>query len=180
MTAAKLAERTAGLVRVCAAAAVIGGVLRIASTFIPYEANSAPLETLYLVIDVCLLFGLVAIYIANAGVVGLSGLGLFLVSLAGIASIVGPDTQAFGIDFYRIGALVYVAGLAGLSVQLLRARRLVVSAGLWVVTLGASLLTAVVPEAFMAAGVALGAGYVLAGVAILRVTAAPRLTHQFS
>jgi hypothetical protein len=99
MTAAGLARRTAALVRVGAAAAVVAGALRIVSTFIPYEANSAGLEALYGVIDLCLMFGLVAVYVASAEAIGMAGLAFFLVALAGVASIVGPDAPAFGIDF---------------------------------------------------------------------------------
>lgn len=170
MTAAGLALRTAALVRFGAAAAVVGGLLRIASTFIPYEANSMPLETLYGVIDLGLLFGLIAVYIANAEVVGLLGLAAFLVGLSGVASLVGPDSTVFGIDFYRIGALVFVTGLAGLSVQLLRARAMTLSAWFWVATFIASLVAAVLPQAFMAAGFCIGAGYVAAGLRLMRVS----------
>lgn len=169
MTQAGLASRTAGLVRFGAAAALIGGALRIASSFVPYEADSAALETLYGVIDICLLSGLLAVYVANAEAVGIAGLALFLVALAGVASIVGPDAQAFGVDFYRVGALVFVVGLAGLSAQLLRARRMRLSAALWLATLAASLASVVLPQAFMAAGVLIGAGYVTAGLELLRV-----------
>lgn len=168
MTAADLARRTAALVRVGAVAAVVAGVLRIVSTFIPYEPNSPGLEALYGVIDLGLMFGLVAVYIASAEAVGLAGLGLFLLALAGVASIVGPDAPAFGIDFYRIGALVFVSGLAGLSVLLLRAGMMRNSAVLWLATFAASLATVVAPQAFMAAGLAIGAGYVLAGLELLR------------
>jgi hypothetical protein len=175
MTAVGLAQRTAGLVRVGAVAAVVGGVLRIVSTFIPYEPNSAGLEALYGVIDLGLMFGLVAVYVASAEATGLAGLALFLVALAGVASIVGPDAPAFGVDFYRIGALVFVAGLAGLAVQLLRAGLMRVSAVLWLATFAASLATMVAPQAFVVAGLAIGAGYVLAGVELLRGRPAPAL-----
>jgi hypothetical protein len=168
MTAAGLASRTAGLVRFGAWAAVAGGALRMASTFIPYEAASAPLETLYGVIDLCLLFGLIAVYVANAEAVGLLGLCAFLVGLSGVASIVGPDSTVFGIDLYRIGALVFVTGLAGLSVQLLRARVMMLSASLWIATFVASLAASVLPQAFMAAGLCIGAGYLAAGFGLMR------------
>lgn len=168
MTRADVALRAAGLVRFGAVAAVIGGGLRIVSSFVPYEAGSATLETLYGVIDLCLLFGLLAVYVANAEVVGMFGLAMFLVALAGVASIVGPDAQAFGIDFYRVGALVFVIGLAGLSVQLVRARRMMASAALWTATLVASLASIALPQAFLAAGICIGAGYVAAGLSLLR------------
>lgn len=168
MTRADVALRAAGLVRFGAVAAVIGGGLRIVSGFVPYEVGWATLETLYGVIDLCLLFGLLAVYVANAEVVGMFGLAMFLVALAGVASIVGPDAQAFGIDFYRVGALVFVIGLAGLSVQLVRARRMMASAALWTATLVASLASIALPQAFLAAGICIGAGYVAAGLSLLR------------
>src|SRR5262245_13664225 len=140
MTEAGLAARTAGLVRVGALAAMLGGALRIVSTFIPFAEDSAGHEAFYGVIDICLMLGLIAFYIASAEMVGWLGLVSFLVSLSGIASIVGPDTVVFGIDVYRVGALVFVAGLAGLSVQLLRARVMTPAAGLWLATLVAGVV----------------------------------------
>lgn len=161
------AEPLRGLVRVGAVAAIVGGGLRIASTFIPYQEDNAGLEALYGVIDVCFLLGLVAIYIAAANRVGGVGLIGFLVALAGVASIVGPDAPAFGVDFYRVGALVFVGGLALFGVALIRARMMRVSAGLWVVTFVAGLAAGVAPQAFLVSGVCVGAGFVAAGVGVL-------------
>lgn len=156
------------LVRVGAVAAIIGGGLRIVSTFIPYQADLAWLEALYGVIDLCLLVGLIGIYLFCAEALGTLGLVAFLVSLAGVTSIVGPDTVAFGVDFYRAGALVFVLGLAGLGIVLWARGVLRPSAALWGVTLIAALASAVWPPAFMVSGLALGAGYGLAGIAIWR------------
>ena len=123
MTALGLAERKSGLVRFGAWAAVVAGFLRIASSFIPYEAGSAVLEALYGVIDLGLMFGLIAIYIASAEGIGFAGLAAFLVALAGLASIVGP-AQRSGLDgssFYGTfrdtrsstsGSLFYMWGLS--------------------------------------------------------------------
>lgn len=175
MTAAALARRIAALVRTGAVAAIVAGVLRIVSTAIPYAPNSAALEGLYAVIDLGLMFGLVAVYLATAERLGVAGLMFFLVALAGVASIVGPDAPAFGIDFYRAGALVFVAGLAGLSVQLMRAGALRTTAALWLATFAGSLLTLVAPQAFVMAGLAIGTGYLIAGIELLRLHPAPRL-----
>ena len=157
-----------GLVRVGAVAAIIGGVMRIVSTFIPYQGDLAWLEALYGVIDLCLLVGLIGIYLTVAEVIGSFGLVAFLIALAGVASIVGPDAVAFGVDVYRVGALIFVVGLAGLSVGLWAAVVLRPSAALWCLTLIAGLASAAWPPAFLISGLALGAGYLLAGVSILR------------
>ncbi|HAJ47992.1 MAG TPA: hypothetical protein DCL54_15575, partial [Alphaproteobacteria bacterium] len=61
--------------------------------------QSPVLEVLYAVIDLSLLFGLVAIYLRVAPALGWPGLLAFAVSGAGLASIVGPDTEMFGIDW---------------------------------------------------------------------------------
>lgn len=165
---------TTGLMRVGAWAAMAAGALRIATTFIPYEANAAPLETLYAIIDLGLVFGLIAIYLATADAVGVAGLLAFIVALSGLTSIVGPDAIMLGVDFYRIGALIFVLGLAGLAFQLLRAQTLRATATLWLLTLAASLASAFIPQAFLAAGLTLGAGYVLAGAFLLRARKAVR------
>ena len=170
-----LEMRTQGLVRFGAAAALVGGVLRIASTFVPWQAEQAWLEAFYGVIDLCLLFGLLGVYLAHAERLGVAGLVTFAMALAGLASIVGPDAQMFGVDFYRVGALVFLAGLAGLSVQMLLKRVLAPSAALWIAALVSSLVGAALqaPLAIMGAGMLLGAGYVMAGLGIHR----PRLTR---
>jgi hypothetical protein len=168
MTALGLAERKSGLVRFGAWASLVAGFLRIASSFIPYEAGSAVLEALYGVIDLGLMFGLIAIYIASAERTGFTGLAAFLVALAGLASIVGPDSMMSGVDFYRIGALVFVAGLAGLSVQLLRVGVMRASASLWLLAFAAGLAASVLQQVFLVAGIALGAGFILAGITLMR------------
>jgi hypothetical protein len=74
------------------------------------------------------------------------------------------------VDFYRAGALVFIVALAGFSVQLLRKRVVVASATLWILALTFSLASPFAPFAFMGAGILLGAGYVLTGLAILRLS----------
>jgi hypothetical protein len=162
------------LVRFGAVAAMLGGVLRIASSFIPYQAEQPWLEGLYGLIDLCLLFGLMAVYLAFAERLGAAGFVLFAAAAAGLASIVGPDARMFGVDFYRAGAIVFMVSLGSLAIQLLRKKTLAISAVLWLAALACSLASPIfaTPLAFMGAGILLGAGYVLAGLAILRLRAA--------
>jgi len=53
-------------------------------------------------------------------------------------------------------------------VQLVRARRMMASAALWTATPVASLASIALPQAFLAAGICIGAGYVAAGLSLLR------------
>lgn len=158
----------AGLVKLGALASTVSGALRIASTFIPYQAESPTLEALYCVIDLGLMLGLIALYLANAERLGAAGLAAFVIALAGVASILGPDAAMFGVDFYRIGALTFVSGLALLSLIMLRAGVMRIVAALWLATFLSSLAASVWPPAFMAAGVFLGLGYLTAGIGRLR------------
>src|SRR5262245_53339141 len=109
----------AALVRVLGAAALLGGLLRIGSAFVPWAPDVAWLEALYLAIDVLLLFGLMGVFLAYRSRLGVFGFVAFAIAEAGIASIVGPDTVAFGIDTYQAGVLVITAGLTLFAIQLL-------------------------------------------------------------
>ncbi len=151
-------------------AGALGGALRIASSFIPYAPQMAWLEALYAVIDLGMLFGLIAAYLAASDMVGAFGFAGFVIGAAGLASIVGPDAQMFGVDFYRVGAFVFLVGLALFAAALLRARRLPISAILWAASFIAGVIAAATGQAlaFAFAGVLLGAGFVVSGAEILR------------
>lgn len=160
----------AGLRKLSAFAAIVGGGLRVMSSFIPWRAEDAGLEALYGLIDVGLTFALLGVYVQTAQRVRRVGLVAFAVALTGLASIVGPDAVMFGIDFYRVGALVFLLGLAGLSVQLMRAGLMRASAACWMIALALSLSGAATAfsAAVTIAGASLGAGFVLAGMAMMK------------
>lgn len=156
-----------------AAAAMTGGALRIVSAFVPYAADAAWLEALYGVIDGALLLGLLGIGLHAVDRMGRLGFACLVIALVALASIVGPDPSVFGVDFYRAGAGVFVLALAGLAVALLRARTLVLPATLWLASAAAGALSATGSTiAFAIAGVALGAGFLLAGAALRPAAAA--------
>lgn len=161
------------LLRVLGMAAVLGGVLRVVSAFIPFAPDQAWLEVLYLVVDVCLLFGLMGIYLAYRSRVGVFGFIAFAIAETGIASIVGPDgvVPAYGIDVYQLGVLVITIGLTLFAIVQLVARAGPPWAPLcWI----ASMLAGVGwsfggnPEiGFLTGGVFFGLGFVLAGWPLL-------------
>ena len=162
--------REARLIAFGAWAGALGGALRIASSFIPYAPQIAWLEALYAVIDLGMLFGLIAAYLAASDAIGAFGFAGFVIGAAGLASIVGPDAQMFGVDFYRVGAFVFLVGLALFAAALLGAQRLRISAWLWVASflVGVAAATTGQALAFAVAGVLLGAGFVASGAEILR------------
>ncbi|MDB5676288.1 MAG: hypothetical protein JWM65_3270 [Sphingomonas bacterium] len=151
-------------------AGAIGGGLRVIAAFIPYAPDSGWLELLYGVIDIGLLFGLLAAYLFAAEAVGVVGLGGFVVALTGLASIVGPDSHAFGIDFYLLGSAAFILGLSVLAIQLVRHLILAAAAWLWLVAVAAGAVFAATGSApvLIVSGVALGLGYIAAARAIRR------------
>ena len=160
------------LLRILGVAAIVGGLLRVVSAFIPWTPDSAPLEVLYDVIDVLLLFGLMGAYFAVRASIGIFGFVSFAIAEAGIASIVGPDTVAFGVDTYQTGVVVITAGMTLFAIQLLLTRAI----AWWVAVCWiASTIIGVGATAggnaalgFVAGGVLFGLGFAAAGVAVLR------------
>lgn len=165
----------AELVRYGASAAVAGGLLRVVSAFIPYVPDSPGLELLYGIVDVLLLFGLMGLYAAYAEKTGWTGLAGFVVATIGLAIIVGPDAVAFGVEFYLAGSACLLAGLAVLSIGLLVARRLRLSAGLWLGSLALALIGAWArqPLLLAAAGAVLGLAFMAAGISVNNSSAGP-------
>lgn len=165
--------KTSQLFRLAGAAAIAGGAARIAAAF-PLTSDPVALEWLYTAIDVLLLFGLIGVYLARAEKLGLLGLASFAVGAAALSFIGGPDADPFGFSTYEQGAATLVIALIGLSIAWLRARErpwspplLWFASALAAGALGA--LPAPMPDyAFMAAGVLFGAGFIAAGIDLMR------------
>ena len=159
------------LLRLLGVAAILGGLLRIGSAFIPWAPNVAWLEAFYLVIDVLLLFGLMGFYFAHRARLGAFGFVAFVIAESGIAAIVGPDATAFGIDTYATGVLVITIGLTLLSLAILATR----GAPWWVAAcwLGSAIVGvggSALGQAelgFFAGGILFGLGFIAAGVATM-------------
>lgn len=151
------------LARIGAGAALLAGVLEIIAQFLTHVPDHPGLETLYAAIDISFLIALVALVSGVAGRIALPGLVLLLVALAGVASIIGPDKTAFGIEFYRAGSAVFVLALGAAAVwlaQLAPYRRVAL------VWMGTALLALAAgasgePLVFRATSVMLGLGFLL-------------------
>jgi catechol 2,3-dioxygenase-like lactoylglutathione lyase family enzyme len=158
------------LLKLFAAAAMVGGALRVAAAFIPYVPQSPVLESLYAAIDLGFLFGLAAIYWPASERLGWAGATGYVIATAGAASLIGPDPRMFGLEFYMVGSAIFELGLLALSIALLRRNILRPAALLWITSLAAGVIAVAAGGneiAFALAGTALGLGFVWAGYGAL-------------
>jgi len=157
--------------RILGLLAILGGGVRIVTSFVPWVDGSLALEAVALGIDLCLLFGLTGFYVAFSARLGAAGFVGYLVAASGIALIAGPDGEAFGIDIYQAGVAVIAAGLAVLSLILLIRRIAPPAALLWFGAIAAAVGGGALGypgQAFAVAGAAFGAGFVAAGFSTMR------------
>jgi hypothetical protein len=163
---------THALFRLGGAAAIAGGALRIAASFL-LGADPMSLEWFYTAIDVLLLFGVIAIYLDRAERLGFLGLASFGVAVAALSFIGGPDADPFGFSTYEQGAAALAIAMVGMSIAWTRGgERPLWPALCWfgsVICVG--LLSWIAPIAQYGvplAGVLFGLGFVLAGWPLLR------------
>ncbi|MFM5895134.1 MAG: hypothetical protein ACKOQM_11995 [Novosphingobium sp.] len=158
------------LFHISAIAAALAGVLRLIAQFIPYVPDSAGLELLYGAIDVGFTLAMTGLVALCAPRIPWPGLVLLLTALIGVASIVGPDKTAFGIDFYLAGSAVFALSLGLAAPWLARLPGLKAPAGAWALGALAALASAagLGAAAFAAAGLLLALGFVLAVPALWR------------
>jgi hypothetical protein len=164
---------TKALVRLAGAAALVGGLLRIASAA-PLPLGAAALEALWTAIDIFLTFGLIGIYLVRAGKLGFLGLAGFALAMASLSFIGGPDADVFGFSTYEQGAAALAISLVGFSIAWLRAgERPLGPPLLWfgsVLTAGAlGMLPAPLPSfGFPLTGALFGAAFAWAGWDLIR------------
>lgn len=164
------------LFKLSGVAAILGGLARIFSAF-PLVQDDVTREWLYTAIDILLVFGLIGIYLARASRLGVFGVTAFALAMAGFSFIGGPDADVFGFSTYQEGAAVIAISMVALSIAWLRIKERPLAAPLcWigsVIAVGVfNLLPAPMPAyGFAAAGALFGAGFVFAGLPLLRPSA---------
>jgi hypothetical protein len=160
------------LLRTLGVAAVVGGLLRVASAFIPWDGSDPRIEALAFVIDTALLFGLMGVYFAARERLGWFGFAAFALAVTGIASIIGPDSVAFGVDTYLAGVHAISIGLALLGVQMLLRRAGTAAAAVcWIASLAAGAGGGAIGHGelgFLLGGILFALGFVFAGLDLLR------------
>jgi len=159
---------SARLYRAAGAAALSGGLMRLVAAF-PVTENEIALEWLYTAIDVLLLFGVMGIYLSRAPRLGFLGFASFIVAVAALSFIGGPDADPFGFSTYQEGATTLAIAMVGLSIAWFRAGERPFAPPLcWFASVIAAGVLAILPAPFsndglLAAGALFGAGFVVAG-----------------
>jgi hypothetical protein len=98
------------LIRLGGLAAIIAGILRGVSSFVPGNAPTVAIATLYLLTDIFILFGMIGIYGFEHQQSRLWGFFGFLLAIIGIATI---RTGAIsGVNLYPVGASLFAVALS--------------------------------------------------------------------
>lgn len=98
------------LIRAAGTAAIVGGALRAGTSFAPDVVSEIELQTLYFVVDLFLLIGLLGFYQLRCEDTGVWGVSGFLLALVGL-ELVRSSRAVPGVDLYPGGALVFAGGL---------------------------------------------------------------------
>lgn len=167
---------TSPFLRLCAGAAIAGGALRVADTFLAVTAAPRVQEIAYWATDVALALGLSGIYLAFRNELKIPGLLSFCVGVAGLLIVRGADAAGLGQNFYLVGASVTLIGVVALGAVLLARTSLSkLGPALWFASLLIGLLglaSAKMSWAVAVAGVLFGLGFVAVGWAVLHRTTA--------
>jgi hypothetical protein len=155
------------LARAFGFAAMAGGALRVVDSFLAQTLSAWTLAALYFATDVFLLLGMAGIYLdrrSTLGVAGVSGVATFVV---GILLVRGAAFGMLGVNGYQLAAAIALIGLVILSTEtLLRKNDATASAALWLSAFAFGMIGALgfmTPLMTILAGVAFGAGFIVAG-----------------
>jgi len=153
------------LVRTLGLAAIAGGVLRVADSFLTQALPADVLTALYFTTDVLLLLGIAGTYLSRTlGFAGVIGVATFVV---GILLVRASAFGVLGPNGYQLAAAIALSGLVILSADFLSRRTGIASAMLWLSAFGFGVtgVLGIVPALMtILAGVAFGAGFIVAGV----------------
>jgi hypothetical protein len=159
------------VIHILGVAAIAGGVLRIADSFVTGSFSLGTLTLLYLETDVFLLLGIAGVYWARRTTIGITGIIGMVIFVVGILLVRLAAFSVLGANGYRLGSIIALFGLAILSVETLQRRtEAYLSAALWILSmaLGVAIAVGILPASMtILAGVTFGAGFVAAGAETL-------------
>jgi hypothetical protein len=166
-----MAVSRAEITRAGGFAAVAGGLLRIAASVAPVVVGSeSARESLYIVVDLCLIAGLLAFYASQNRHAGWPGALGLVAALIGFV-VIRANRAISSIDLYPIGSVAVVCGLIALTITSWKAR----NSSAWLplmftASLIVGIVASAVPEAsvlFVVAGVLFGIAFAYMGWTLL-------------
>jgi hypothetical protein len=151
-------------------AAILGGAMRAAASFLFDAGGEIQRQSLYFAIDLLILFGVLGVYAQNHQAVGRWGAGGFLTTVVGIL-LVRSSGAVPGLDLYPAGALLVAIGWVLLSFRWWKTNRGPVFVPvLFVVSIITGLIGQIAPRAAIlsvVSGVIFGAALIGAGLQLL-------------
>ncbi len=169
--------KTDVLYRLAGFASLLAGAARIAAA-LPWTSDATSREALYDTVDALLLFAVMGIYLSRKDHLGMLGLTSFVVAIAALSFIGGPDADPFGFSTYEQGAYTLAIAMVGLSLAWwLAKQRPLWAPACWFLSVIAAgvleMLPAPLPSyGLTAAGLLFGLGFIFAGVDL--ISAKPR------
>ena len=161
--------QTATILRLSGVAAIAGGALRIANTLTTHMLDAHALDLTYLATDVFLLLGLTGWYASRAEWLGMSGVVGIVAAVVGLLVI--RSAGLFPGYGYPMGATALLAGLVIMSVPTLARRDgSIVAPGLWLLSFLCAMASIAIPPLAIASAVLFGAGFICAGLQLMRRT----------
>ena len=156
------------LIRLGSAAAVLAGALRALTSFLPPTTDR--IMTLYLIVDVLLLFGCVGLYeFQRVTIRFLETLAVLLEILGGLV-LIARDLALLRSEVYPIGALLFAVGVDLFAIGSWRSRTfprwILMLLILSTVTGPIGFFTPSLTVLFAASGILFGIGFMSAGISI--------------
>jgi hypothetical protein len=171
-----MADPTA-MLRIAGTAAVVGGLMRLATPFTGMLLGDQLLHLLWVLTDFLLLIGTVGLFLACRRRVGVPGMLSVAVAVFGLLLVRSSAEHIFGPASYDVGSAVWAIGQAALAALILvgQARSFAIACWLWIGALALGLAGAAIPglpdlwlEASGWAGLLFAAAFVFTGVELLR------------
>lgn len=161
----------ASLSRILAIGAIAGGLLRVVNAFTASVLSAQMLQVSYALTDILLLLGLAGILLTWRFELERLGYAGVAIAAIGLTIIRGTGFSSVAMQGYAIGAAVAVVGVALLGADLLWRRIGAKLAPLfWLASFALGVWSAFggLAAIQILAGIAFGAGFVFAGIDLLR------------
>lgn len=171
-----MADPTA-MLRITGTAAIVGGLMRLATPFVGMLLEDRWLHLSWVVTDFLLLVALVGVFLTVRRRVGVPGMLAGAVSVFGMLLVRSSAEHIFGPASYDVGSAIWALGMALLAVLILigQGTSFRWACLFWIGALAFGVVGVAIPglpdlwlEAGQWAGLLFAAGFVFAGIELLR------------